>query len=147
MSNNQRHLADCACHGGISSNKFSQSTSFHIDRWRQINSTRRGQLDRPKTVDCQRPQVVNRLWRVDRPQKDTRMEDHDPFISWSTPFILISTSSQYEIEMWSTSYQHLSSPARSIGARFGLLTAIQACIEGSSGGPVKPKRLLASAHF
>ncbi|KAG0146574.1 hypothetical protein CROQUDRAFT_92557 [Cronartium quercuum f. sp. fusiforme G11] len=54
---------------------------------------------------------------------------------------------QYEIEMRSTSYRHLSSPARSIGARCGLLTAIQACIEASSGGPVRPKRLLASDRF
>ncbi|KAG0143244.1 hypothetical protein CROQUDRAFT_96522 [Cronartium quercuum f. sp. fusiforme G11] len=35
------------------------------------------------------------------------------------------------------SYRYLSSPARSVGARFCSLTAIQACIEGGSGGPGK----------
>ncbi|KAG0139801.1 hypothetical protein CROQUDRAFT_101037 [Cronartium quercuum f. sp. fusiforme G11] len=77
-------------------------------------STPRGQLDRPKTVDCQRPRVVDRLWRVDRPQKDTRM-DH--------------------VRTVDPNHHHID---------LNLLTAIQACIEGSSGGPVKPKSLLAS---
>ncbi|KAG0150498.1 hypothetical protein CROQUDRAFT_88018 [Cronartium quercuum f. sp. fusiforme G11] len=42
---------------------------------------------------------------------------------------------------------HKDGPSRLIGARFGLLMAIQAYIKGSLGGPVKPKRLLASDHF
>ncbi|KAG0140579.1 hypothetical protein CROQUDRAFT_99922 [Cronartium quercuum f. sp. fusiforme G11] len=61
------------------------------------------------------------------------------------PFSLISTSCQYDIRMRSISYRHLSSPARPIGARFCLLTAIQTCIQGSSEGPGKPiKRLFAN---
>ncbi|KAG0139418.1 hypothetical protein CROQUDRAFT_101560 [Cronartium quercuum f. sp. fusiforme G11] len=69
----------------------------------RLTRTPRGQLDRPKTVDC-RPSPKG--------HKDGPYED-----------------------------------ARSIGARFCLLTAIQACIEASSGGPAKPKRLLASDRF
>ncbi|KAG0143280.1 hypothetical protein CROQUDRAFT_96478 [Cronartium quercuum f. sp. fusiforme G11] len=58
--------------------------------------TPRGQLDRPKTVDCPRPQVVDQLWRVDHPQRTQ---------GWLKAFILISTSCRYGIDMRSISYR------------------------------------------